>query len=136
MPPTSNIDGHPLFYRIKQVDGWVMCTSMFVIECPLRLDTGAAVSLIDHRQTYLSIAASRRPPVHPIHTQLQTADGGQMELFGDPTVALAFNGFHTSQDVMVADQRERGGILGLYFLLENGCEMSMRDWLLKIGPTN
>ena len=40
---------------------------MYDIECPLLLDIGAAVSLIDH-QTYLTIAASRRPPLHPIHS--------------------------------------------------------------------
>ena len=69
-------------------------TCMYDIECPLVLDTGAAVSLIDH-QRYLSIAASRRPLLHPIHTQLQTADDGQMQLFGETTLELAFDRFHT-----------------------------------------
>ena len=64
--PTSNIDVHPRFYRVKPFDGWVIRTCVYDIECPLLLDTGAAVSLLDH-QTYLTIAASRRP-----------ADGGQM----------------------------------------------------------
>ena len=55
--------------------------------------------------------------MHPTHTQLQTADDGQMKLFGETSLELAFDGFHTSQDVVVADIRERGGILGLDFLV-------------------
>ena len=58
-----------------------------------------------------------------------------MELFGDPTVALECDGFHASRDVVVAELRERGGILRLDFPREHGCEMSMRDWLLKFGFT-
>ena len=84
---------------------------MYDIECPLLLDTSAAVSLSNH-QTYLSIAASQCLPLHPIHTQLQTVDGGQMKLFGETTLELAFDGFHTSQDVVVADLRERVEFLG------------------------
>ena len=48
---------------------------MYGIECPLPLDTGAIVSLIDHHQTYLRIAANHLLPVHPIHTQLQIRTG-------------------------------------------------------------
>ena len=36
---------------------------------------------------------------------------------------------------MVADLRESGGFLGLDFLRDHESEMSMRDGLLKIGPT-
>ena len=79
---------------MKLVDGWVIRTYMFYIECPLLLDTCAALSLIDH-QTYLSIAASHRLRLHPIHTQLQTADGGKMKLFGETNIELAFDVFHT-----------------------------------------
>ena len=93
--PTSNINVHPRFYRIKPVGVWVIRTCMFDIECPLLSDTGAAVSLIDH-QTYLTIVASRRPLLHLIHTQPQTADGGQMKIFDETTPELAFDGFHTS----------------------------------------
>ena len=74
----------------------------------------------------MSIAASRRPP-HSIHTRLQRADGGQIILFGEITLELEFDGFHTSQDVVVADLQEWGGILGLDFLREHGREMSMWD---------
>ena len=88
-------------------------TCMYDIECPLLLDTGAAVSLIDH---CLTIAASHRSPLHPIHIQLQTAGDGLMQLFGETTLELAFDGFHTSQDVVVADLQEPGRILGLNFL--------------------
>ena len=100
---------------------------MYHIECPLLLDTGAAVPLIDHH-SYLIIAASRSPPLHPIHTQLQTADGGQMKLFGETTLKLAFDRFHTSQDVVVDDLREWGGIVGIDFLRERGCD----DWAHNI----
>ena len=57
-----------------------------------------------------------------------------MKLFGETTLELAFDGFHTSQEVVVGNLRERGLILGLDFLREHECEMSIRDGTLKIGP--
>ena len=129
MLPTSNIDVHTRFYKIKPDDGWVIRTCTYDIECPLLLEIGAAFSLIDH-QTFLSIAASRLP-LHPSHTQLQTAGGGQMNIFGEATLALTFDGFHNHK-VLYEENRVEPWVRLLHV---HGCEMSMRDGLLKIGPT-
>ena len=102
----------------KPVDGWVIRTCMYHIECPLLLDTGAAVSLIDH-QTYLSITASHCLQLHPSHTQLHATDGCQKKLFGETTLELTFNEVHIPQGVMVTNLRGRVRLIALEFLREH-----------------
>ena len=47
VPPTSNIDVHPRFDRVKPVGGWVIRTCVYDIECPLLLDTYRCCSVIN-----------------------------------------------------------------------------------------
>ena len=98
------------------------------------IDTGASVNVINY-DVFRGLSPQCRSPLKGTGSRLVGADGSALALHGESVVEAQVDGHSYSVSVVVAGLGTLQGILGMKFLLDQGCSLDICSGQLKVGGT-
>ena len=118
--------------RVKPIDSWVLPVKINGVPTHALIDTGAGCCLLS-KAVFEAMPKSRYPIKHRPR-DLHAVGGLSLKTIGDLVCDVVVNGRQYAIDMVVSTQNESiGCILGMDFLQDHDCELSVRTGHLFIG---